>query len=44
MNTTEEPAGRIALAIGPAVALASAGLLERVRDSFGAANVALELS
>jgi hypothetical protein len=44
MSTTEEPAGRIALAIGPAVALASAGLLERVRDDFGVANVALVLS
>ena len=44
MNTTEEPAGRIALAIGPAVALATAGLLEQVRDSFGVANVALVLS
>jgi hypothetical protein len=44
MDTTEEPAGRIALAIGPAVALAAAGLLERVRDSFGVANVALVLS
>jgi hypothetical protein len=44
MNTTEEPAGRIALAIGPAVALAAAGLLERVRDDFGVANVALVLS
>ena len=44
MNTTEEPAGRIALAIGPAVALGAAGLLERVRDSFGVANVALVLS
>ena len=44
MNTTEEPAGRIALAIGPAVALAAAGLLERVRDGFGVANVALVLS
>ena len=44
MSTTEEPAGRIALAIGPAVALAAAGLLERVRDSFGVANVALVLS
>ena len=44
MSTNEEPAGRIALAIGPAVALAAAGLLEKVRDDFGVANVALVLS
>ena len=44
MSATDEPAGRIALAIGPAVALAAAGLLELVRDDFGAANVALVLS
>jgi hypothetical protein len=44
MEKSQEPAGRVALAIGPAVALASAGLLELVRDDFGVANVALVLS
>jgi hypothetical protein len=44
MNATEEPAGRIALAIGPAVALAAAGLLKGFRDDVGVVNVALVLS
>lgn len=44
MNTQAEPAGRIALAIGPAVALAAAGLLKGVRDDVGVVNVALVLS
>lgn len=44
MEQAQEPAGRIALAVGPAVALAAAGLLELVRDDFGVANVALVLS
>ncbi|HEY7626085.1 MAG TPA: DUF4118 domain-containing protein [Ilumatobacteraceae bacterium] len=44
MRTSQEPAGHIALAIGPAVALAVAGLLDPVRDDFGLANVALVLS
>jgi len=44
MSTTEEPVGRIALAIGPASAIAVAGLLEGVRDDIGVANVVLILS
>jgi len=43
MNT-EEPGGRIALVIGPALAIAAAGLLQDVRDDVGIANVALILS
>jgi hypothetical protein len=44
VKNTPEPVGRVALAIGPAVALVAAGLLELVRDDFGVANVALVLS
>ena len=44
MNTTEEPAGRVALLVGPAVALGAAGLLKGVRGDVGAVNVALVLS
>ena len=40
----DEPTGRIALAVGPPMALAVAGLLEQVRDNIGVANVALALS
>ncbi|MEP7115781.1 MAG: DUF4118 domain-containing protein [Ilumatobacteraceae bacterium] len=44
MKTSAEPAGRVALAVGPAVALAAAGLLDGVRDDIGVVNVALILS
>lgn len=44
MNTTEEPAGRVALVVGPAVAIGAAGLLKGVRGDVGTVNVALVLS
>ena len=48
MNSTLEdelrPAGNIAIAIGPIVALSMAGLLGRFRDTAGATNVALVLA
>ena len=48
MNSTLEdelrPAGNIAIAVGPIVALSTAGLLGRFRDTAGATNVALVLA
>jgi Domain of unknown function (DUF4118) len=38
------PAGNIAIAVGPIVALGTAGLLARFRDTAGATNVALVLA
>jgi hypothetical protein len=44
VRANEEPVGRVALAVGPFMAVTASGLLELVRDSFGVANVALVLS
>jgi len=44
MKREEEPAGSIALALGPAAAIATAGLLGSIRDDVGVTNVALILS
>lgn len=44
MENRQEPAGHVALTIGPLVALLTAGLLELVRADVGVANVALVLS
>lgn len=44
MGTSREPAGSIALALGPAAALLIAGVLSGVRDDLGATNVALILA
>jgi K+-sensing histidine kinase KdpD len=43
-GTSREPAGSIALALGPAIALLVAGLLAGVRDDIGTTNVALTLA
>lgn len=43
-STTEDPAGGIALAVGPVVALSIAAALAEVRGEIGATNVALALA